>query len=38
VDAVVSGPLTLAIDHPAYRERIELAPATVAEVLSDLRG
>jgi hypothetical protein len=28
----------LAIDHPAYREEAELAPATVAELRADLLG
>jgi hypothetical protein len=37
VDAVGSGPVHLALDHPAYREHVELAPTTVAELLSDLR-
>jgi hypothetical protein len=38
VDGLVSGPVILSLDHPAYRERVELAPDTVAELTSDLRG
>jgi hypothetical protein len=38
VEALASGPVGLAVDHPAYQERVELAPATVVELLSDLRG
>jgi sulfur transfer complex TusBCD TusB component (DsrH family) len=30
--------VVLAIDHPAYIEEAELAPATVAELRADLRG
>jgi hypothetical protein len=35
VDAFVEG-VVLAIDHPNYREAVELLPATVAELRSDL--
>ncbi len=37
VDAFGAGPVTLALEHPAYREDVELAPFTVAELLTDLR-
>lgn len=37
VAAVAAGPVHLALDHPAYREDVELASGTVAELLSDLR-
>jgi len=30
------GPVALALDHPAYREDVELAPSTVAELAADL--
>ena len=33
-----SGPVQLAIDHPAYREAVDLTDDTRAELLSDLRG
>lgn len=36
IDALGAGQVTLEIDHPAYRESAELAPATVAELLRDL--
>lgn len=38
VEAVATGAVVLAVDHPDYREEIELLPATVAELLTDLRG
>ncbi len=38
VEAFERGPVHLEVDHPAYRESIELHPATVAELLEDLRG
>jgi len=38
VAAVERGPVWLVVDHPAYREETELLPATVAELLADLRG
>lgn len=38
VAAVEQGPVSLVVDHPAYREETELFPATVAELLADLRG
>ena len=31
------GPVVLLLDHPAYHEEVELLPATVAELLTDLR-
>jgi hypothetical protein len=37
VTAFAAGPVTLAIEHPAYREDVELAPFTHAELLTDLR-
>ena len=30
--------LVLAIEHPRYLEQTELSPATVSELISDLRG
>jgi hypothetical protein len=36
VAAVRSGPVFLAIDHPAYQEQAELLPGTVEELLGDL--
>jgi hypothetical protein len=38
VEAVASGPVHLALDHPAYLEDVELAASTVEELLADLRG
>jgi len=35
--AAFAAGVRLEIDHPAYRETAELAPATVAELLADLR-
>ena len=37
VEAVANGPVVLALDHPAYREDMELSPVTVDELLKDLR-
>lgn len=37
VTAFAAGPVTLAIEHPAYLEDVELAPFTHAELLTDLR-
>jgi hypothetical protein len=37
VDAFGAGPVTLAIEHPAYGEDVELAPFTHDELLRDLR-
>ncbi|MGD9702126.1 MAG: DUF3501 family protein [Acidimicrobiia bacterium] len=37
VAGVAAGPVSLAIDHPAYRDETELADTTVAELLTDLR-
>ena len=36
--AAFDGPVVLAIDHPSYREEIELLPETVAELRTDLLG
>jgi hypothetical protein len=38
VAAFAAGPVRLAINHPNYGESVELLPATVAELLTDLRG
>jgi len=38
IEAVTRGPVALAVDHAAYRERTELSADTVAEMLADLRG
>ena len=38
VARVEAGPVALVVDHPAYTEATPLAPATVAELLIDLRG
>jgi len=38
VEALAEGPAALAVDHPAYGERVELGPETVSELVSDLRG
>lgn len=38
VGRFAAGPVQLAIDHPAYREAIDLTDETRAELLSDLRG
>jgi hypothetical protein len=37
IDAFAAGDVTVAIDHPAYLEETVLGPASVAELLSDLR-
>jgi hypothetical protein len=37
VAAVARGPVVLTLDHPNYRERIELDAATVTELLADLQ-
>lgn len=37
IEAVAQGAVVLAIDHPAYREEVELAQTTVDELLADLR-
>jgi Protein of unknown function (DUF3501) len=38
IDAFGAGPVALAVDHPAYRERAELGPETVSELAKDLHG
>ncbi len=38
IASVAMGPVSLLVDHPAYREATELDAATVAELLADLRG
>jgi hypothetical protein len=38
VEAFAAGPVTLVVDHPAYPFEQPLAPDTVAELLTDLRG
>jgi hypothetical protein len=38
IEAVARGPVALAVDHAAYGRRVDLADATVAELLADLRG
>jgi len=37
VEAFGAGPVTLALEHPAYRDDVELAPFTQTELLTDLR-
>lgn len=37
VEALAAGPVTLAVDHPAYGHETELSAGTVEELLSDLR-
>ncbi len=37
VDAFATGPVVVAIDHPAYCEQMELQDLTVRELLADLR-
>lgn len=37
VAAMIDGPVVLELDHPAYLESVELAPATVSELLADVR-
>jgi hypothetical protein len=38
VERFASGPVRLAINHPAYQEEVELSDETRAELLADLRG
>ncbi|WCO65651.1 DUF3501 family protein [Iamia majanohamensis] len=38
IDAVASGPVRLAVTHPAYEHEIELSPETREELVADLRG
>ena len=38
VERFAAGPVTLAVDHPAYQEETELLPSTVEELLADLRA
>jgi hypothetical protein len=38
VEAFASGPVRLVVDHPAYREEVELSDAQHAELLGDLRS
>jgi len=38
VEAFAAGPVTLAVDHPAYQETTALTPETIAELLADLKG
>ncbi len=38
VEAVVAGPVALAIDHPEYSHATTLSEETVAELLADLRS
>jgi hypothetical protein len=38
VERFATGPVRLAVDHPAYREETELLPSTQEELLADLRG
>jgi hypothetical protein len=38
IAAVAAGPVVLAVDHPSYREQVELRPETVFELLSDLQA
>jgi len=38
IAAVERGPVVLVVDHPKYQEQTELLPATVGELLADLRG
>jgi hypothetical protein len=37
VEAFAAGDVVVASDHPAYCEEAQLGPATVAELLTDLR-
>jgi hypothetical protein len=37
IEAFAAGPVLLAVDHPAYREEVELSDTTRAELLRDLR-
>lgn len=36
IDVFARGPVIVAIDHPAYREEIDLAPMAIDELLRDL--
>ncbi len=38
IEAFAAEPVRLAINHPNYDESVELSPATVEELLTDLRG
>jgi hypothetical protein len=38
VEGLARSPVALAVDHPAYQERVELGPETVFELVSDLRA
>ena len=38
IDAVASGPVRLAVTHPAYDHEVELSPETREELVADLRG
>ena len=38
IEAAATGPVVLALDHPAYDEAVGLASGTVEELLTDLRG
>lgn len=38
VEAVVAGPVRLAVDHPSYQHQTELSADSQAELVSDLRG
>jgi len=38
LDALASGPVGLAVDHPAYQHRVALGAETVSELVSDVRG
>ena len=38
VDAFAAGPVAIVSEHPDYRHRAELAPATIASLEGDLRG
>jgi hypothetical protein len=38
VERFASGPVRLAVNHPAYTEEVELSDETRAELLADLRG
>jgi len=38
VEAFAAGPVTLALDHPAYRHETELSAESISELVTDLRG
>ena len=38
VERFAAGPVTLAIDHPAYAEQVELSDEARRSLLDDLRG